>query len=70
MYCTADNLVTHTGNDNLSRAAAINVNPDAIDTRGPRRWLESNEIAAKGCQIDRAYRVFYLELRDVTTGGE
>jgi hypothetical protein len=65
-----DNLTGQKRNGESDSATAIDVNPDTADARGARGWLERNEIAAKCSEVDRARRVDYPKIGEVTAGGE
>ena len=67
---SVDDMIRHNGNGEADSATTLDVNPNTADASRARGWLERNEIVATRSEVDRAGRIDYPEVREVTAGGE
>jgi hypothetical protein len=65
-----DNLTRDKGDGEADSATTLDVNSDTADASRARGWLERNEIVATRNEVDRANRVDYPKVREVTARGE
>jgi hypothetical protein len=65
-----DDLTRDKGYGEADSATTLDGNPDTADASRARVWLERNEIVVTRNEVDRANRVDYPEVQEVTARGE